>query len=237
MPRSSAIESRRVSAPNTHDTPAPMLQRHSLAFGFAVVLAVLGVALLVAMGQEAGKDFAQGIDDWVRDRMQAAQWTGLRGLAVALEIAGSWYITWPLRIAIVVYLARAQRWEQFWAWTAAIVLYEPLVGLLKGLYERPRPPLAGEFNSFSFPSGHAVVGAALAIGIVIVLVPAGPRRRRWEYAAGGFALFMALSRVYLDAHWFSDVVAGSFIGAAVMIGTTAIVHRIYERRRVPAQHS
>lgn len=214
-----------------------MFQRHRFAAAMAVLLAVLGVALLIAMAQESGQDAAQTIDDWVRDRVQSAQWAGLRGAARVMEIVGSWYVTWPLRVVVAGYLTRRRRWEQLWAWTVAIIVYEPMVGIFKGIYERPRPPLAGSFDSFSFPSGHAVVGAAIAIGIVVVLLPPGRLRRRYEYIAGGFAFVMALSRVYLDAHWFTDVVAGSFIGAAVVIGVTAAVHEIFERRHQSARLS
>jgi membrane-associated phospholipid phosphatase len=203
-----------------------MLQRHRVAAAAAAALGVLGVALLVALGFDGGMDVAQGIDDVVRSALQDAQWGGLEVIAETLEILGAWYVTWPLRLAVVGYLLRLRRWEQLWAWLIAIAIYEPLVGILKNIYERPRPPLASGVTSYSFPSGHAVVGAAVAIGIVIVLVPAGPRRRLYEYLAGWFAFLMAMSRVYLDAHWFSDVVAGTFIGAAVMIGTVAGVHEI-----------
>jgi undecaprenyl-diphosphatase len=206
-----------------------LLHRHRFALTLASVLLGLALSLFVVMAFDAGADFAQSVDDRVRDILQDGQWTPLIWLAELMGIIGAWYVTWPLRFLITGYLAVKRRWEALTAWVLAILIYEPLVGLLKEAYERGRPPLADNVTGFSFPSGHSVVGAAVAIGLVIVLVPAGPRRRYYEVLAGWFAFFMAVSRVYLDAHWFSDVVAGTALGAAVMIGVPALVHEVGDR--------
>ena len=51
----------------------------------------------------------------------------------------------------------------------------------------------------------------------------GPRRRKWEIIAAVFAFVMALSRVYLNAHWFSDVVAGTLLGAGIAVFWAATI--------------
>jgi undecaprenyl-diphosphatase len=82
-----------------------------------------------------------------------------------------------------------------------------------------------------------VAGAATAVALVLVLLPAGPKRRRWELAAVAFAFVIALSRVYLQAHWFSDVVAGVLLGAGVALGSVGLVTEIRDialRRRARA---
>jgi len=71
----------------------------------------------------------------------------------------------------------------------------------------------------------------MAVAAVIVLVPAGPKRRNLEMMAAAFAIIMALSRVYLRAHWLSDVAAGAALGAAIALGAAALMHRIDDRRR------
>ena len=206
-----------------------MWARHRVALVTALVFFVVTLGLLIFLGFDRGMNIAQSIDDEVRSAFRSAQWTPLIWLAELLGIIGAWYVTWPLRIAVTGFLVLRARWEALTVWALAIVMYEPLIGVLKGIYERPRPPLAEGVTGFSFPSGHAAVGAAVAIGLVIVLVPAGPRRRYYELLAGGFAFLMAVSRVYLDAHWFTDVVAGFGIGAAIMIGVAALIHEASDR--------
>ena len=89
---------------------------------------------------------------------------------------------------------------------------------MKAGYARPRPPDPLFMTTgYSFPSGHAVAAVVTAVGIVIVLLPPGASRTRWEIRAIVFVLVMALSRVYLNAHWLSDVVEGVLIGTALAL--------------------
>ena len=70
----------------------------------------------------------------------------------------------------------------------------------------------------SFPSGHAVSAFTFA-----VVFAAG--RPSWRPALFAGATAIALSRVVLDAHFFSDVVAGALVGAAVGWGSVVVAAR------------
>ncbi len=63
----------------------------------------------------------------------------------------------------------------------------------------------------SFPSDHACVTAAIAVGLLFA-------NRRLGYAAAIGALLMAVTRLYVGAHWPIDVVAGLLVGALVSWG-------------------
>jgi membrane-associated phospholipid phosphatase len=119
------------------------------------------------------------------------------------------------------------------AFALAVVTSELLIGPVKALYDRPRPPSPLiETTAASFPSGHAVASAVTAVGLVLVLVEPGRKRWQWEVYAVVFAGVMALSRVYLRAHWLSDTVAGALLGAGVALGWPALLMTVRERRSV-----
>jgi undecaprenyl-diphosphatase len=84
---------------------------------------------------------------------------------------------------------------------------------LKTWFHRGRPPGAlVETVGYSFPSGHAVAGAATAVALVLAFMPAGHERRVWEWIAAAFAFVMAFSRVYRPRTG-SDMVAGVLLGS------------------------
>ena len=98
---------------------------------------------------------------------------------------------------------------------------------MKAAIDRPRPPGSLiETTAASFPSGHAIATAVTAVGLVLVLARPGPSRWRWEVNAVIFTSIMALSRVYLRAHWLSDTVAGALLGAGLALGWPALLMAI-----------
>jgi membrane-associated phospholipid phosphatase len=156
-------------------------------------------------------------------------------LARFLNVLGSGLVTIPLRIAVTAWLLIRTRWRALATWVITWAAAELILSGAKAFFHRGRPPLPlVEVVGYSFPSGHAVAGAATAVALVLVVLPPGSARRRWELAAMAFAFVMAMSRVYLNAHWFSDVVAGVLLGAGVALGTAGVVTEIRDvafRRR------
>jgi undecaprenyl-diphosphatase len=211
-----------------------VLRNHRRTFLHA--LALLGAMGLVffAVGRQPAVDapattvpFVGEVDLAVYHAMDDVRTVVLTALARALNVLGAGVVTIPLRILVAAFLAWRRRWRAFAVWVLTWGVAELFVGIAKDFFHRGRPfdPLV-ETVGFSFPSGHAVAGASIAVALVLVFFPAGPERRRWEWLAVAFAFVMALSRVYLRAHWLSDVVAGVLLGAGVALGVAATVSEI-----------
>lgn len=100
---------------------------------------------------------------------------------------------------------------------------------LKNVFTRPRPVevvhLAVE-TGYSFPSGHTMA-AACFFGFLIWLLLSGTGRRWLRITASCLfallVLLIALSRVYLGVHYFSDVFAGLLISACYLIVYISLV--------------
>lgn len=139
----------------------------------------------------------------------------------------SWVIAAAITIALVVRRHRAE---------AVMVAGAMFTGLfvmsgLKLVFRRDRPPFPERLvdeATHSFPSGHAMMSAILVCVVAAVIVRlAAPQARslrsapkKWWCAPWVFALLafwtllIGLSRVYLGAHWLTDVLAGWLFGAA-----------------------
>lgn len=100
--------------------------------------------------------------------------------------------------------------------------------LFKHLAGRVRPDIPDYLSgSFSFPSAHtstAVVLYGLAAAFIAETLPS--RRRAVAYwVAIAICLPMALSRLVLGVHWFSDLIGGALLG----LMTCAMVRISYHR--------
>jgi membrane-associated phospholipid phosphatase len=194
------------------------------------VAVVLTAAVFAAVADHGVLARIQHLDDaWLR-LMISSRSGPVTAVAMFLNVLGLVYITLPVRIAIAGFLALRRRWWHLAAFAAAIAMSEILIGTLKGIYDRARPPGSLVATSgASFPSGHAIAASVTVVAAVIALVPPGRRRAAWGAAGVAFSVLMALSRAYLGAHWLSDAIAGVLLGTSCAL-LAALAVGLLQRR-------
>jgi membrane-associated phospholipid phosphatase len=211
-----------------------VLSNHRRTFLYSLCLLLFLVLLFIGVGRHPPRaapstTFAPigRLDESTYRAMDDFRNVVLSGVARGLNVIGGGYVTIPVRAVVSLGLAFRRRWRALGAWVLTWVAAEVLLTGSKAFFHRDRPPNELVTTSgYSFPSGHAVAAAATAVALVLVLMPSGPHRRKWEAIAVLFAFVMAFSRVYLNAHWLSDVVAGVVLGAAVALGSAALATEV-----------
>jgi membrane-associated phospholipid phosphatase len=156
---------------------------------------------------------------WDGTTMEAIEALRWQPVTLLFVIASLWWVKWPL-IAVVGACGDASCRRKLPAAALAALSAAGVAGIavtiLKGLFDRPRPPLADPGldpvgaipGSSSFPSGHSATAFAAAVAVGLLY----PRLRR---PLLGLAAVVALSRVYLGVHYATDVLAGSLLGATI----------------------
>jgi len=132
----------------------------------------------------------------------------------------------------VLLLALRKRWAALLCLATGLGL--PLNMILKLLVDRARPDpqmvaVIQPVGGLSFPSGHAMV-SVLCYGFLAVMawVHIEERRRRILIVASLalLAFCIGVSRVYLGAHWFSDVAGGWTAGLFFLLLWTQLYRRV-----------
>ncbi|GLH63001.1 phosphatase PAP2 family protein [Parageobacillus sp. G301] len=103
---------------------------------------------------------------------------------------------------------------------------------IKDLVGRARPPFAQGVHGFSFPSGHAVVGSIYLLLIAYFLSKEVKKAsQRWMifFIFGLLALLIGLSRLSLQVHYPSDVLAGFLLGIAYLSACISVYQFFYSR--------
>jgi len=187
--------------------------RERWVWGALALLSALPVALL-SVAASAGR-LSLG-DRAVVEWMLSNRWPALDWVMLLVSWLSSEYGTPVLLMALLVILWKRERTAVVSA--VAVIASSTLWQIwLKALIGRPRPEpvLYPAWQGAGFPSGHALT-VLVAAYIIWKLAPALRLSRQAAAGLGWAALFWVLlvgaSRIYLNAHFLSDVIGGYLLG-------------------------
>jgi undecaprenyl-diphosphatase len=170
------------------------------------------------------------------DRGVLGWFAGLRaplldGIFVAVTWAGSLWLILPASLALAILAWRRERIGAAWLLALGPLGASLATWVIKLAVMRPRPDAFDAVAAMpadpSFPSGHTAQAAAFALACLLAAGRAASPG--WLAAAVAYVTLVAASRLYLQVHFPSDVLAGAAFAALWLLGLHALLQRRLER--------
>jgi membrane-associated phospholipid phosphatase len=193
-------------------------RREPMTLLVSAVLLVAGAWLFLGVVEDVvTKDVLIDVDRAVYRFLQAlrSRW-GDDVMVTITELAGAQSMI-AVIAAVALWFAVTRRFHTLAYWLAAAGFAQVLVWSLKYALGRARPETAyARIDEFSLPSGHAAMSMVVFGFLAFLLGHGKPASRQTAFAvtAALIAVLVAFSRIYLGAHWLSDVIASFGLGLA-----------------------
>jgi undecaprenyl-diphosphatase len=191
-------------------------------------IAAVGAFTFVLLGDAPEEAMQERFDDMAFDVGDGLYSEPIEDVVVWVTGLGTLPVVGLVVGATALWAVARRRYFDAAALVAALVLTWIAVDVFKAAYDRPRPPGAHVRTSgMAYPSGHAAYAVAwVACAVALVRGGAGFATRFAAIAAAiVLAIVIALTRVYLRAHYLSDVNGGLGLAAAIfgLCGVAAVV--------------
>ena len=194
------------------------MRRRNLTCQTAALLGAAGILLTVyvILAIDASHHQFLPLDRNVREWVQPIRSGGLDLSMETVSLLGA-----PAGLVPLILIASAVLWRASRRWALLLPILMAGTGALqlagKWAADRPRPNAA----PWGFPSGH-VLSLVVFFGVMaFLLITLSERRRRVRvlacFSCGAVVGLVAVSRIYLDMHWLSDVIGGFTLGSAYLL--------------------
>ncbi|MEQ1697914.1 MAG: phosphatase PAP2 family protein [Hyphomicrobiaceae bacterium] len=179
---------------------------------------VLGLWLFFGILEEVAEgDSIVDLDKVVFEFLRSLRSAPFDRAMIAITGLGDAHVVMPVTLAGLVALAGFKRWRAALYLMTATAGAAIFVAGVKRVIQRPRPvAIYDGLAEYSFPSGHACMSVVLYGFLAMLLVQAAVPgwRRVIAFATLLLIAMISFSRLYLGAHWLSDVAAGIAFGIA-----------------------
>ncbi len=158
-------------------------------------------------------------------------------LAIFVTLLGQKQILLPAFLAVCAWLAFTKRWYTTIHFFLLAVLAVASAVILKHLIHSPRPDgMIISSELYSYPSGHTTLAATFYFAIALLFIKSAHIKKRAliYYVAGFIVLAVSISRLYLGAHWFTDVLGSWLLSAVLLMFVTLSYNRIAGKKAISA---
>jgi undecaprenyl-diphosphatase len=205
---------------------------HPEARGLAVLSVLLFITLwllLIITRQAMHGHALSGTDTYLFHSLQNLRTPWADSTAVFLTQFGNLALLATILAGSCAWLFWKGYTKAAWHWLAVFMGAGLLTWTLKLSLQVERP--LNFHGSFSFPSAHTSMSLAVYGFLALMIARELPVWHRWlPYTlAGLLVMSIAVSRLYLGVHWFSDVFAGLTLG----IFWVALIGIAYDRHPAP----
>ncbi|MDB5885049.1 MAG: phosphoesterase, PA-phosphatase related protein, partial [Polaromonas sp.] len=192
-----------------------------LALGFALIIGAATLFAEIAENLGDGRQLGE-LDQLFSDTLVSSVPLAARRVFAAVTHFGDTFTLTGLCIAGALALLWQRRYSLCAGWVVAIIGNALLNWSIKNIFERTRPVhdnLLAFADGWSFPSGHAsgsVVAYGMLAYLAVRLLPAAwdPLRLPLVALAAALAFTVGCSRVFIQVHFATDVLAGFTSGLA-----------------------
>lgn len=176
----------------------------------------------VALTRAVARRKTERLDRGVKGAVHRARTSGLVVAARATTPLGKWWGNVPAAFLTAAKLLKAERRAAALTIAGTSVAAALLPLLLDRISTRRLPPPERAEPKQSYPSGHALQSSALALTTTYVMRREQLASPGWLSSLGPLSLVAGLSRLLLDRHWASDVLAGYCAGIALGAGSAGL---------------
>ncbi|MNH09779.1 undecaprenyl pyrophosphate phosphatase [compost metagenome] len=190
---------------------------------------IAGLSLLTLAALFFGWPYLHEFDQGLMTLIQEHRSNVIDGSVVLITRMGDFRTQFFLGALLTGLLLLARQWRPAIFASATLIGTALANGSLKWLFARARPEvLTDPLTTYSMPSGHSSAAFAFFLTLAVLAGRGQPTRMRLTWILLGClpALAIALSRVYLGAHWPTDILAGAMLACCICATSlTLIQHR------------
>lgn len=199
-----------------------------------LLIGALSLVMLLALF--AGYPYMTAFDQGINTLVQEHRSNAMDAAAVLITLVGNFRTQFMAAALVCLILLLTRQWRAM-IFFGGVTLFTALINTgTKLFFARGRPEvLLDPLTSYSMPSGHSSGAFAFFVALAILAGREQPQRMRitWVLLGCLLAVTVAVSRVYLGAHWPTDITAGALLAITVNAFALALSQRYMPLSPIP----